>query len=200
MTAPVTTFPELAPPAPPARPRLLVLGTALAAVASAVVFAGLLGVYLTTRADVLAAGDAWLPEGVTIPLTPGNMAMVTLTMSAVTIHWALYAIGTDDRVRTYLALGVTMLLGVCYLNGIAFGYSQFGAAVGTPFGVLFYAVTGAHLAMAGAAIVFVAFMTFRTLGGQYSARDREGVAAAVLFWDVMVAIYAVLWYAVYIGK
>ena len=28
-----------------------------------------------------ASGEAWLPEGVTIPLTPGNMALVTLVMS-----------------------------------------------------------------------------------------------------------------------
>jgi heme/copper-type cytochrome/quinol oxidase subunit 3 len=200
VSVPAAAFPELAPPPAPARPRLLTIGTTLAALASAVVFAGLIGIYLSVRAGVVAGGDAWLPEGVTIPLTPGNMAMITLAMSVVTIHWAVYAIANDDRVRTYLAFGVTILLGVAYLNGIAFAYSQIGASIRTPFGVLFYAVTGAHLVMAGAAIVFAAFMAFRTLGGQYSARDREGVTAAAIYWDVMVAVYAVLWYSVFITK
>jgi len=45
------------PPAPPVqRPRVLVVGSAFAAAASFMVFIGLLGVYLTARADVIAAG------------------------------------------------------------------------------------------------------------------------------------------------
>ena len=50
------------------------------------------------------------------------------------------------------------------------------------------------------AIVFVALMAFRTLGGQYSARDREGIVAASLFWYVMVAVYAAIWYAIFVTK
>ena len=43
-------------------------------------------------------------------------------------------------------------------------------------------------------------MAFRTLGGQYSGRDREGIAAAALFWYVTVAVYAVIWYTVFVTK
>ncbi len=176
-------------------------GTALASAATAMLFAALLGFYIHTRAATVAGGDAWLPRGVEMPLTPGNMAMITLTMSVVVVQWAVYSIANDDRRSTYLALGLTVLLGAAYINGIAFYYTQMGQlSVRTPVGMLIFGITGAHLVLAGVAIVFVVLMAFRTLGGQYSARDREGVVAAALFWYVMVAVYAAIWYAILITK
>ena len=44
------------------------------------------------------------------------MAAVTLLMSVVTIQWAVYAIGNDDRPNAYVALGLTLLLGLAYVN------------------------------------------------------------------------------------
>ena len=49
-------------------------------------------------------------------------------------------------------------------------------------------------------LVFAGVMTFRTLGGEYSGRDREGIVAASLFWYATIAVYAVVWYAVYVTK
>ncbi len=72
--------------------------------------------------------------------------------------------------------------------------------VATPQGALVYAVTGAHLALTGAGLLFAALMAFRTLGGQYSAKDREGVVAATVFWWAVALTYGVLWYAIYVTK
>src|SRR5688572_22331074 len=88
-------------PAPPRRPRLLLLGSAFGAVASALAILGLLAAYLQVRADELAAGNAALPDDVVLPLTPGNMGMVTLLMSAVTMAWAVDALRKDDRPHAY---------------------------------------------------------------------------------------------------
>ena len=41
------------------------------------------------------------------------------------------------------------------------------------------------------ALLFAALMAFRTLGGQYSAKDREGVVAAAVFWWATAVVYAV---------
>lgn len=202
MTAALTTIEELGqlPPAPPSRPRVLLVGTVLALAASCMVFAGLLGLYLHQRAEAIAANGVWFPEGTTVALTPANMALITLTMSCVTMHWALYAIANDDRRSTWLAMGLTMFLGAAYLNLMAFYYTQIGLPVASPHGVLIYAITGAHLVMVGGAMLFIGLMAFRTLGGQYSAKDREGVVAASLYWYGTVAIYAVLWYAIFVTK
>jgi heme/copper-type cytochrome/quinol oxidase subunit 3 len=54
--------------------------------------------------------------------------------------------------------------------------------------------------MAGAGVIFIALMAFRTLGGQYSGRDREGIVAALIYWYVTVAVYAVIWYTIFVTK
>ena len=66
--------------------------------------------------------------------------------------------------------------------------------------VLIYGITGAHLALIAVAAAFAAIVTFRALGGEYVPSDREGVAAAVLFWDASVAIFSLIWYVIYIIK
>ena len=194
-------IPELAGPPTPARPRVLVTGTALASAAAAMVFAAMLGFYAHTRAATIEAEGSWLPEGAVLPLTPANMAMITLVMSAVIVQWAVYAIGNDDRRSTYIALGLAVLMGVAYINEIAYYYTQMGElTVREPVGLLIFGISGAHLAMTGIAIVFVLLMAFRTLGGQYSARDREGIVAAALFWYVMVVVFAAIWFTIFITK
>ena len=198
---PPAAYPTLASRPAPARPRVLLVGTGFAAAASVMAFAGLIGIYLTLRADSIAATGAWLPGSVNLPLTSPNMAMLTLAMSVITMHWAGYSIGNDDRTNGYVALGLSILLALAYMNVTIFLLTETGASIrGTTPELLIFAVVGAHLLMATGASVFALLMAFRTLGGQYSGRDREGVAAATLYWDVMVVVYAVIWYAVYITK
>lgn len=190
-----------APAAPARRPRVLLVGAALAAGASALLVLAMLGVYLQVRADRLAEGVTALPEGVVLPLTPGNMGLLTLSMSVITMAWAVYSLRNDDRPHAYLALGVTLLLGVAFVNSTVYLYQQllmgFTAEDISP---LLYAVTGAHLAMVVGGLVFGAVMAFQALGGQLTGRDAEGMSAAALYWYVTVAVYLAVWYGVYITK
>jgi heme/copper-type cytochrome/quinol oxidase subunit 3 len=188
------------PPPLPARPRVLLLATVLASSAVAMGFAGLVAVYLAARSDAVAADGAFLPDGVTIPLTPVNMMLVGFGLSLVFMHWAVQAIGNDDRRHAWIAYAAVLMVGAFYFVGTAFLFNQAGFAVATPEGAAFYAVAGAHLAITGAGLLFAALMAFRTLGGQYSARDREGVVAATVFWWTVAATYLVLWYAIYVTK
>lgn len=190
----------LPPAAPPARPRVLLVGTALATGATLMAFAGLIGVYLAQRAAVLAQGGTWLPEGTSLPLTPGGIGVVTMLLSGITIWWAVDAVGRNDRPSAYLALGLTIMFGLAVINATSFLYAQMGLAVNTKPGLLIYAVTGAHLAMIVGGLVFAAVMTFRTLGGEYNGRDREGLVAAAMFWYATIAVNAVIWYAIYVTK
>jgi heme/copper-type cytochrome/quinol oxidase subunit 3 len=199
--AAVDVIPAEVAAAPPTRPRLLLIGTAFAAAACVMAFAGLLGIYLSSRSAALAEGGPWLPEGATIPLTPGTMALATLVLSLVTMQWAVQAVGANDRSHALLALGLTVLFGACSINAVTFLFTQTGIGVrDSTMGVLFYVISGAHIAMTAAGMVYAGIMTIRTVGGEYSGRDREGIVAAALFWYVTVAIYAVIWYAIYVTK
>ena len=189
------------PAAPlPARPRVLLVGTALSAVAAFMAILGLVGIYLSARAEVISAGATWLPEGSNIPLTPANMAFATMLLSAVSMWWAVDAVTKNDRQMAYLALALTMFFGIAVINATSFLYTQMHLAVKTTPGVLIYTITGAHLAMIVVGLVYAAVMTFRTLGGEYQGRDHEGLTAAALFWYVTIAAHAVIWLAIYVTK
>jgi heme/copper-type cytochrome/quinol oxidase subunit 3 len=190
----------LPPAPPPERPRVLLIGTGFALAGIALAFAGLIGLYVSRRSAALEANQPWLPQNVTIDLTPGNVALVGLLISAVVVQWAVYSIANDDRQRAYLALGLTVLLGAAYINGMAFAYTQMGITVHEPVGLLIFTITGMHLAMAGAGMIFVGLMAFRALGGQYSGRDREGILAAAMYWHVTVLIFAVIWFTIFVTK
>ena len=185
---------------PPARPRVLLVGTALAAAAGFMAMMGLVGIYVSARAEVLASGNAWLPYGSSIPLTPGNIAMATMLISAITMWWAVDAVGKNDRPMAYLALGMTIFFGIAVINAISFLYSQMDLAVSSTPGLLIITITGAQIALIIIGLVYAAVMTFRTLGGEYHGRDREGLTAAALFWYVTIASQAVIWFAIFVVK
>jgi heme/copper-type cytochrome/quinol oxidase subunit 3 len=190
------------PPAPPVqRPRVLMIGTAFATAATLMLFAGLIGVYLAERAAAVSAGDAWLPEGVTVPLQQPNVMLFTLIAGSVTIQWAVYAVTRDDRPNTYIALVLTFVFGVAFINMASYLYTlmNFDVAANSQ-GVLVYTITGAHIAMLVAAMAFVALMAFRAFGGQEGSRQHDGISAAALFWHANVLVFAVIWYAIYVTK
>jgi heme/copper-type cytochrome/quinol oxidase subunit 3 len=179
---------------------VLLIGTVYALSAIVMAFAALLTIYVRSRADVLASGQKWLPNGVDIPLTPGTMGLITLGISAVIVQWAVYSIGHDDRRHTYMALALAVLMGAAFINAMAFYYSQMKITVHDKVGLLIFAITGAHIAMVGAGVLFMGLVAFRTFGGQYSGRDREGLVAAAIYWYVTIAVYAVIWYTIFVTK
>lgn len=199
--------PDDAPPGG-SRPRVLLVGTALAGGSIIMLFAGLIGLYLAVRHAVITGPlvddepPVWLADGNPIPLTPANMAFATMLLSCVTMQWAVDAVRKNDRAHAYFALFLTIFFGGAVINATAFLYQQTGLPIAgpSPAGLLFYAVTGAHLALIVGALVFAALMTFRTLGGEYVGRDREGIVAASVIWYLTTAIFGVIWYAVYVTK
>lgn len=202
MSAAVTASPLATAPAPePRRPRVLLVGSAFGAVASALVVLSMLAVYLQNRAGELAAGRTALPKDVVLPLAPGNMILVTLGMSVITMAWVVYALRRDDRPHAYLALLLTAVFGIASIVETVYLYQQLALPpTSGPVAGLLYAITGTHIVMLVVAMLFATIMGFQALGGQLTGRDAEGMSAAALYWYVTVAVYTVIWYAVYITK
>lgn len=189
-----------APPAPVERPRVTLVGTTLVAGACGMLLAGLLGTYLSLRAEALATSGEWFTD-VTVKLPSPSIVAVSLGMSVVVAHWALWSFNHRDRRNGYVALALTLALGAASVNSVIYNWTQMGFAVDAQVqAVLVYAITGAHFVMLLAAMGFVALMGLRALGGQFHLGQSDGLAAAVLFWDAMVAAYLVIWYAVYITR
>lgn len=188
------------PVAAPERPRVLLVGSALASAGVVMAFATLIGIYIAARQSAVAAGHEWLKSG-TIPLTGPNIALITLLLSIVTMQWAVYSTGNSDRQNTWVAVGLTVMLGAAFVNATTFIYTESGLSVhGSTVGLLLFTVTGAHLVVVAAAILFVLVAAFRTLGTQDPAPGREAMAAAAVFWYAMCGVFFVIWYAIYIIK
>lgn len=188
-----TTAPAVEP-----RPRTLLVGTLFASAACAMFFAGAFGVYLRSRAD---EGKASFIKKGTISLVPGNMMMLTAALSVVVMAWAVQAIRNDDRKNAYVALALTLLFGAANLNQQVFYYRDMKLAVDDKVSsLLIYVISGAHVVMLIAAMLFVATAAFRALAGQYSSRQADGVQAAAYFWYATVAVYACIWYGIYVTK
>ena len=182
------------------RPRTLLVGTIFAIVACGMFFAGAFGLYLKERHDVLESGGKWLKPG-QISLVPGGMMMVTAAMSVVTMAWAVQAIRNDDRKNAYIALGITLLFGVANLNQQVFYYQDMKLKVSAGVAdLLIYVITGAQVAMLIGAMVFVALAAFRSLAGQYTSRQSDGIQAAFYFWTATMLMYTLIYYGIYVTK
>lgn len=189
-------IPNEAPAAVVPRRRQLLFASAFAGAGWAMFLFTLLGAYLAARSGNRAV---WLIEN-KIPLTQPNVQLGTLILSSITVQWAVYSIARDDRGHTYLALAITTLFGVAFINQTWFLYTEIGLKMAQREGRFFYALTGGHLAMVGCATVFLVLMLLRSLGGSFSSRNPDGLSAAAVFWHVTVAMYTAIWFAVYIMK
>lgn len=189
------------PPPLPLRPRVLLVGAALVGSTGAMVIFSMVGIYLARRADVLNRGETWLPDGSTVPLPQANMMFFTLLISCVTVAWAAWGLRRDDRGNAYIALGLTTLMAFAYVVQATYLFTLTGIPVAAPDGqgVLFWSISGAHLAMVIAGLAFFALMTFRALSGNFR-RIPDGITAAGAYWYITVGVYGVVWLAVYVTK
>jgi heme/copper-type cytochrome/quinol oxidase subunit 3 len=197
-----------APRPAPVRPRAQVIAAAILAGGSAMAIFALVGLYLSTRHGVLAGNGVWIPAG-GLPLTGPNVALFTLLLSVPAMAWAQQAVANDDRQNLWVAIGIVLLLGAAFINAESFilhgmnlspeASKSVGISDNLPM-LLIFTIIGIHLLMVGAALVSILLTGFRTLGGQLSTRNRDGVSAVALYWYVTVGVFVVLWYAIYVTK
>jgi heme/copper-type cytochrome/quinol oxidase subunit 3 len=186
-------------PAPSPRRQILV-GTAVATAAAVALTGGMLALYLRMRTEALDAVDGtWMPSEAKISMVAANVMVLALIPICVFAQWAVYAAKRDDKPHTGLALLLTGLIGLAFINAQAFIYATIGlpANQGT-YSVMFYSITGVSLLLAVIGVVFSAVTAFRYLGGRTT--DREVVAAHALYWYAYSAIFAVVWFVVYVTK
>ena len=175
------------------------VGTALAGAAAVSLFMGMITLWLRLRDQARAAGTAWLPEDTSVPMVAANVMLISLLPLCVFAQWAVYAAKRDDRGHASLALTLSGVVGLMFVNAQAYIWSQMKLpADGGTYHSMFYALTGTLMAAAIAGVVFSAVSAFRSLGGR--TPDREIVAAHALYWYALSAAFAMLWFVVYVTK
>jgi len=188
----------LPPVAPPAPRRQVLVGTALACVAGTMLMGGMLAVWVLLRERVVDGGGRF-PVDYVIPEVASNVMLMTVWALCIFAQWAVYSGARRDRAHTALALGVTGLLAIAFINAQAFVYVDMGVAIRDDYyGALFYGVTGAMLAFVVAGLVFSAVAAFRALGGRL--RETEVLSAHALYWYFVAVAYSAVWFVVYVTK
>ena len=191
---------EMISPPLPSRPRTLVTGAVLGSIASVMFFAGLLAIYFSMRADAIAWGSEWFPEGA-IQLVPGGMNMATMSLSVITMAWAVRSVSLNDRIHTYLALGLTALLGVAMINQTVFYLNDIGLPVDySKASTLLFTIVGAHMIMVAIGVIWSLLLLVRAFGGQDTRRHQDLASALSIYWYAGVVIYSIIWIGIYIAK
>lgn len=187
------------PPAAPAAPRRqLFIGTAVACVAATMLIGGMLAIWVLLRERVVDGGGRF-PVDYIIPEVASNVMLMTVWALCLFAQWAVYSGTRGDRAHTALALGVTGLLAIAFINAQAFVYVDMGVEINeTYYGALFYAITGAMLALVVAGLVYSTVAAFRALGGRLA--ETEILSAHALYWYFIAIAYSAVWFFVYVTK
>ena len=189
---------ELPPVAPPAPRRQLFIGTALGCVAASMLVGGMLAVWVLLRERVVDGGGRF-PVDYTIPEVATNVMLMTVWALCLFAQWAVYAGARGDRAHAALALGVSGILAIAFINAQAFVYVTMGVEINdTYYGVLFYAMTGTMLALVAAGLIYTAVAAFRALGGRLG--ETEVLSAHALYWYFIAVAYTAVWFFVYVTK
>lgn len=198
---PAIELPEIAPTAPRNQ---LFFATTLAAAAGTMLIGAMLAVFVLLRERYLTDGLAGevierFPVNYTIPEVPTNIMLITLWSLCIFAQWAVYAGNRGDRTNTALALGVTFLFGLAYVNAQAFVYIDMGVELSSEYyGALFYALTGTMMALVVAGLIYTSVAAFRALGG--TLRNTEVLSAHAVYWYFIAAAYSAVWFVVYVTK
>ena len=177
-----------------------VLGMLLFIVSEIMFFAGLFAAYFNLR----TATGIWPPEGNgafelhSEILFPAIMTTL-LVLSSVTCQFAAWRIRRGDRQGMNRALLMTVLLGVIFLIGQAYDYTQlgFGIADGV-FGSTFYVLTGFHGAHVLGGVLMLTVCLYRGGLGQFSAQHHDMVEATSIYWHFVDVVWILLFALLYI--
>jgi heme/copper-type cytochrome/quinol oxidase subunit 3 len=182
-----TSTPAL-PSGAPSRPRnLATLAVLVFGLGGLMAFAALVGAYHALEHD-----GALPPQGVKLDNYLGVMATFTLALSAPLVEWAWSAVRRDERRQAIAALGLTIGMGVAFIDLDWYLVSRLGFGVATPYGTVFYAMVILAAINAGIGILFLIGAVFRVLGGQASGAEPEPVRVAAWYWEFVVVAWVVV--------
>lgn len=177
-----------------------VLGMLLFIVSEIMFFGGLFAAYFSLRTSAVA----WPPEGNEAfalheeVLFPAVMTLLLL-ISSLTCQIAVWRIRRGDRVGMNRALMLTVILGVIFLAGQLYDYTQlgFGVADGV-FGGTFYILTGFHGAHVLGGVLMLGVCLYRGSLGQFSAQHHDMVEASSIYWHFVDIVWVLLFSLLYL--
>ena len=163
-------------------------------------FGGFIAAYLLYR-DRSLTGP--YPNNVMdIPFT--SISTFILLMSSVTMVLALSAIQRGDLRTMRVWLTTTAVLGMLFLSGQAYEFTQFyhkGLTLGTNmFGTTFFVLTGFHGAHVSIGVLILGSIVALSTRGKITQENALNVELAGLYWHFVDIVWIVIFTLVYLLK
>jgi cytochrome c oxidase subunit 3 len=160
-------------------------------------FGGLFAAYFNSRAD--HAAEWGPPGGHELEAWPlATILTIILVTSSFTIQFGINAIRRGDQRKLRMWVGLTLLLGVVFLLGQLYDYSQLGFGLGDGiFGTTFYTLTGFHGAHVFGGAVGMTILFARASQGQFSAKNHVAVEAISIYWHFVDVVWIALYFTLY---
>lgn len=175
----------------------LPLATVVAGAGAVMLVGGLIAAYLALK----AATGTWPPEDTEFDNYTASTLTITALMAAVTIEWAGYGIRKGFRGQALFAFAITLVLGVAFLNALAYLINSFDFAGGaSPYATVVYAMTGTAFVVVGVATFAVLLTGLRAVGHQLGRDNYHLMRATALSWHLATVVWLAVYYTVYITK
>jgi heme/copper-type cytochrome/quinol oxidase subunit 3 len=174
-----------------------VMGMVLFVAGEAMFFAAFFGVYFSIR----TSASVWPPKTIGIPELPIPAALtVILVSSSVVLQLGVAALRRGRSTTFRSLLGLTILLGACFLALQAYDYSRlsFGVRDGI-YPSLFYVMTGLHMAHVAGGVVLLALVMGQAVTGQLAPERHDPLEAAAIYWHFVDIVWIGLFTAFYLS-
>lgn len=186
------------PAAGGAKPRgVLTQAMVFVAVSGTMLFGALLAAYLHMR----RLAHPFPAEGAEIDEYWGNVMAGTMLMSAFTVEWGCTALRRGERKQALAGFGITVALGVAFLNLLSFssGRVEFDA-VTNAYGLVVTAMVMVLGIVVGIGVGLAALTLFRVAGRQLLEPHAEQPRATAIYWHFTVVAALAVWYTVIVLK
>jgi cytochrome c oxidase subunit III len=174
-----------------------VMGMVLFVASEAMFFAALFAAYFSVR----MSASVWPPKSIGVPERAlPSVLTVILVSSSVVLQVGMGAVRSGRISAFRNLLGLTILLGLCFLALQAYDYSQltFGIRDGI-YPSLFFVMTGLHMAHVAGGVVLLSLVFGQTTSGQISLARHEPVEAATIYWHFVDVVWLGLYTAFYLS-
>jgi len=161
-------------------------------------FGGLFATYFNARASV--GPDNWHPpSGTELDLPLAAVLTAILVSSSFTMQFGVWAIRRGDTGKLKLWTGITLALGLLFLGGQLYDYSQLGFGIRDgAFGTVFYTLTGFHGAHVFGGAVGLTILLARAMRGQFSAHNHVAVEAVSIYWHFVDVVWIAVFSTIYL--
>lgn len=132
--------------------------------------------------------------------TLGLAITSVLLFSSLTAYRAETAIAHGDRDSFLNHTLLTLLLGILFLGGVAYEWSQafLHFPPSTIFGTVFFSMTGMHALHVLSGILLLALLFYNGRRGKYSVDDHWAPEAIVKYWHMVDVVWVFFYAALYL--